>query len=196
MNRITQLDPGSATGKTKQIFDGVQAKLGIVPNLFRVLGNSPAALEGYLNFSGALAGGALDAKVREQIALAVAEINDCAYCRSAHAYIGGKAGLSERDIADARKIVATDARTEAILNLARSIVVQRGELSESEFKAARAAKLTDAEIVETTANVALNILTNYVNHVAQTVVDFPEVKSLEFEAAAEACETGACACAH
>ncbi len=194
MNRITQLDPTSATGKTKQLFDGVQAKLGVVPNLFRVLGNSSAALEGYLNFSGALAGGVLNAKVREQIALAVAEINDCNYCRSAHTYIGGKAGLSEREIADARKVSATDEHTAAILNLARSIVVQRGELSDTEFKAARAAKLTDAEIVETTANVALNLLTNYVNHVAQTVVDFPEVKP--GDAAAESCATDACACAH
>lgn len=192
MNRITQIDPANATGKTKQLFDGVQRKLGAVPNLFRVFGNSSAALEGYLNFSGALAGGVLDAKVREQIALAVAEINDCAYCRSAHAFIGGKVGLSDREIADARQIAATDARTAAILDLARSVVVQRGELSDSEFQAARAAKLTDAEIVETVANVALNILTNYVNHVARTVVDFPAVEPV----AAEACEAGACACAH
>lgn len=196
MNRITQVDPTTATGKTQQLFEGVQAKLGAVPNLFRVLGNSPAALEGYLNFSGALAGGTLNAKVREQIALAVAEINDCAYCRNAHAFIGDKVGLSEREIADARHVVATDERTAAILNLARNIVVQRGELSETEFKAARAAGLTDAEIVETVANVALNILTNYVNHVAQTVVDFPEVKTEATAASAETCETGACACAH
>ncbi len=195
MNRITQLDPAQATGKTKQLFDGVQGKLGIVPNLFRVFGNSPAALEGYLNFSGALAGGVLNAKVREQIALAVAEINDCTYCRSAHTYIGGKVGLSEREMADARKLSATDERTAAILNLARSIVVQRGELSDTEFKAARNAGLTDAEIVETTANVALNILTNYVNHVARTVVDFPEVKAGQVEAAAEACATS-CGCGH
>ena len=199
MNRITQLDPASATGKTKQLFDGVQAKLGIVPNLFRVFGNSPAALEGYLNFSGALAGGVLSAKVREQIALAVAEINYCGYCLSAHTYIGGKVGLSEQEIADARQVSASDEHTAAILNLARSIVVQRGELSEAEFKAARAAKLTDAEIVETTANVALNILTNYVNHVAQTVVDFPEVKPGVGEATsaapAAACSTDGCVCA-
>ena len=195
MNRIAQLDPQSATGKTQELFNGVQAKLGLVPNLFRVLGNSNAALEGYLNFSGALAGGVLSAKVRAQIALAVAEINDCTYCRSAHTYIGGLVGLSEREITDARKVAATDERTEAILNLARNIVVQRGELSESEFKAARAAKLTDAEIVETVANVALNIFTNYVNHVAQTVVDFPEVKAGQPEASAEACTTAGCSCA-
>jgi len=196
MNRIAQLDPAKATEKTSQLFGRIQAKLGAVPNLFRVLGNSPAALEGYLNFSGALGSGVLDAKVREQIALAVAEINDCTYCRSAHTYIGGKVGLSEREIIDARKVVAADERTTAILNLARSIVVQRGELSDSEFKAARAARLTDAEIVETTANVALNLLTNYVNHVAQTVVDFPEVTSNGSEATNEACETGTCACAN
>lgn len=196
MNRITQLDPATATGKSRQLFDGVQAKLGVVPNLFRVLGNSPAALEGYLHFSGALAGGVLDAKVREQIALAVAEVNDCAYCRSAHAFIGGKVGLTEREIAGARQVEAADPRTAAILDLARNIVVQRGELSESEFKSARAAKLTDAEIVETVANVALNIYTNYVNHAARTVVDFPEVKPLEAVAVGESCETDACACAH
>ena len=199
MNRINQLDPVSATGKTKQLFDGVQAKLGIVPNLFRVLGNSPAALDGYLSFSGALAGGVLNAKVREQIALAVAEINDCSYCRNAHAFIGGKVGLTAREIADARQVSSTDERTAAILDLARSIVVQRGELSETEFKAARAAGLTDAEIVETTANVALNILTNYVNHIARTVVDFPEAPSRVAEATAkvpaDACATTGCGCA-
>lgn len=193
MNRIPQLDPAHATGKTKQLFDGAQARLGIVPNILRVFGNSPAALEGYLNFSGALAAGVLNAKVREQIALTVAEINDCGYCRSAHTFIGGKVGLNEREIADARKVVAADERTAAILSLARSLVVQRGELSDAEFKAARSAGLTDAEIVETIANVALNILTNYLNHVARTVVDFPEVKAVE--PAAEACATG-CGCGH
>lgn len=192
MNRITQLDPAQATGKAKQLFDGVQAKLGVVPNLFRVFGNSPAALGAYLNFSGGLASGVLDEKVRHQIALAVAEINDCGYCRSAHTYLGGKAGLNEQELNDARKVAATDERTAAILNLARNIVVQRGDISESEFQTARAAKLTDAEIVETVANVALNILTNYLNLVAKTVVDFPEVKSGE----AEACTAESCACAH
>ena len=192
MNRIAQLDPAQAAGKTKQLFDGVQAKLGIVPNLFRVFGNSPAALEAYLNFSGALAGGVLNAKVREQIALAVAEINDCTYCRSAHTYIGGKVGLNEHEILEARKVRATDARTAAILNLARSIVVERGELGDAEFNAARAAKLTDGEIVEIVANVSLNILTNYLNHVAQTVVDFPEVKASEPETPAEPGTTADC----
>jgi uncharacterized peroxidase-related enzyme len=176
MNRITQLDPAVATGKTKQLFDGVNAKLGVVPNLFRVLGNSPAALEGYLNFSGALAGGTLNPKVREQMALAVAEGNLCSYCLSAHTFIGSKVGLSEKDIAQARKSAAEDAKTDALLKLGLSVLVQRGEISDGALKSARAAGVTDAEIVETVANVAVNIFTNYLYHVARTVVDFPAVK--------------------
>ncbi len=176
MNRITQLNPAQATGKTKQPFDAVQAKLGVVPNFFRVLGNAPAALEGYLNFGAALAGGSLNAKVREQIALAVAESNLCGYCLSAHTFIGGRVGLTVKDIADAGHAIAANPKTDAILKLARNIVVQRGEVTDADLESARAAGLTDGEIVETIANVALNILTNYVNHVARTLVDFPDVK--------------------
>ena len=176
MNRITPMDPARATGKAKQLFNGVHAKLGVVPNLFRVLGNAPAALDGYLQFSGALAGGSLDAKVREQIALLVAETNACGYCLSAHTFIGGTLGLSESELADARRAVAVAEKTGAILEFVRSVVENRGEIADANLVKARAAGLTDGEIVEAVANVALNIFTNYLNHVAQTVVDFPEVK--------------------
>ena len=182
MNRISHLDPAQSTGKTKQLFDAVQSKLGLVPNLVRVLGNAPAALEGYLGLSGALAGGNFNAKVREQIALTVAESNLCGYCLSVHTFLGGKVGLTADDIAGARRANATADKTDAILKLARSIVVQRGEVSDTDFGKARAAGLTDGDIVETVANVAVNILTNYLNHVARTVVDFPEVKPGDIEA--------------
>jgi AhpD family alkylhydroperoxidase len=176
LNRITQLDPTQAIGATKRLFDRVGAKLGAVPNLFRVLGNSAAALEGYLNFNGALAAGNFDVKVREQIALTVAESNLCSYCLSAHTFTAEKVGLTEKDIADAIHATSTIGRLDAILKLARSIVVQRGEISDSDLAGARIFGLTDGEIVETVANVVLNILTNYVNHVARTLVDFPEVR--------------------
>ena len=176
MNRIAQLDPLTETGPVKPLFETVNSKLGLVPNLFRVLGNSPAALNGYLNFSAALTDGAFNAKVREEIALAVAEANQCGYCLSAHTFIGGKVGLTEEEISDARNAKASDSQNAAILRLARTITVQRGELSDADVEQARWAGLTDSDIVETVANVALNIFTNYINHAARTTVDFPEVK--------------------
>jgi uncharacterized peroxidase-related enzyme len=174
-NRIPLLDPTSATGKTKQMFDDMVARFGFVPNLFRVLGNARAALEAYFNFSSALHGGTLDTRVQEQIALAVAESNLCDYCIRAHVILGRKAGLTEEEIADAIRAKAVNTKTDAIMKLARGIIVERGEISDSELESARAAGLTDGEIVEIVANVVLNIFMNYLDHVARTVVDFPEV---------------------
>lgn len=156
----------------------------------RTLANAPAALDGYLQLGGALAKGELNAKVREQIALAVAEANLCDYCLSAHSAIGSKVGLSSGDIDQARRAGAADGKVDGILKLARSIVVNRGEIPDGDLAAARRAGATDAEIVETVTNVALNILTNYVNHVARTVVDFPPVApAAAVEVAAGACPT-------
>jgi uncharacterized peroxidase-related enzyme len=174
-NRIPLLDPTSATGKTKQMFDDMVARFGFVPNLFRVLGNAHAALEAYSNFSSALHGGTLDTRVQEQIALAVAESNLCDYCIRAHVILGRKAGLTEDEIADAIRAKAVNTKTDAIMKLARGIIVERGEISDLELERARAAGLTDGEIVEIVANVVLNIFMNYLDHVARTVVDFPEV---------------------
>lgn len=176
MNNITLIDPAEATGPAKALFEGVQAKLGAVPNLFRVLGNAPAALNAYLGFNTVLSSGTLSAKLREQIALTVAETNQCGYCLSAHTFIGRRVGLAEQDILAARQGHAADTRSAAILALARNIVVQRGEIGAAGLEQARKAGLTDGEIVETIANVALNIFSNYVNHIAGTEIDFPEVK--------------------
>ena len=173
-NRIPLVDPQHATGKTRRLLGRVRGKLGLVPSTFRVLANAPGALEGYLDFSAALASGALDIRVREQMALTVAETNLSACCRGDHMALGQKAGLTPEEIAAAIRASAPDPRTDALLKLARSIVVQRGEVSDSELQRARVAGLTDCEVVEAVANVALNIFANYVNHVARTAPDFAE----------------------
>jgi len=189
MNRIHQTDPAQATGKTKQLFDAVQSRLGFVPNLMRVFGNSPAALEAYLNFSGALARGVLPAKLREQLALAVSEINGCDYCLSAHTLSGGKAGLGPDDIRAARHGSALNDKSDAALKFARAVALQRGHIADADLQAARRAGLAEAELVEIVQHVALNTLTNYTNNVARTVLDFPEVKAGQFELATAATTT-------
>ena len=176
-NRIQPVDPDHATGAIGRLFAEIRTKFALVPNLFRVLANAPAALEGLMGLSAALARGALDEKTREQLALAIAESNLCAYCLSGHTAMAAKIGLNQAEIDDAIRASAADARTDAILKLARSIVVQRGELSDSDLARARAGGLSDGEIVETVANVALNIFENYMSHVARVPIDFPQSQS-------------------
>jgi uncharacterized peroxidase-related enzyme len=178
-NRIQPVDPDHAAGAIRRLFAEIRTKFALVPNLFRVLATAPAALEGLMGLSAALARGALDEKTRERLALAIAESNLCAYCLNAHTTIAGKIGLSRVEIDDAIRASAADARTDAILKLARSIVVQRGELSDADLARARAGGLSDGEIVETVANVALNIFENYMSHVARVPIDFPQYESRE-----------------
>jgi uncharacterized peroxidase-related enzyme len=176
MARIPTIDPQSASGPAADLLAAVKAKLGIVPNMTRVMANSAAALEGYLNFSGALGKGALPAKVREQIAILVAEVNSCTYCLSAHIAIGKMVGLPESELASAREGASADAKTEAALRFASAVLSSTGEVSDDDVRAVRDAGWTDAQIAEIVANVALNVYTNLINKTFNVEVDFPVVR--------------------
>lgn len=175
MQRISAINPAVANGKAKQLLDGVQAKLGMTPNMMRAMAAAPATLEAYLNFSATLATGTLDAKFREQIALTVAQANCCEYCLAAHSAIGKMVGLAAEDIRSSREAHARDAKRHAGLLFAQALVVERGDVSDQTIATVKAAGYSDGEIAEIVANVALNIFTNYFNHVARTEVDFPKV---------------------
>jgi len=168
----------AAPAAAQPSLNGVKAKLGSVPNLFRLMAVSPAALEGYLGLSGALGKGSLDARTRERIALAVAEFNGCGYCTSAHAFIGKNlAGLSDAEIAANRHGSSTDDRAASAVRFAIKVVETRGQVSDADVDSIRVAGYSDAEVIEIVLHVALNTLTNYVNEVADTTIDFPAVKA-------------------
>ncbi|QQS40383.1 MAG: carboxymuconolactone decarboxylase family protein [Acidobacteriota bacterium] len=175
MQRINAIKHEVATGKTRELLDGVKAKLGFVPNMMATMASSPAVLEAYLNFGDAL-GSSLSAKVRERIALAVAEINGCEYCAAAHSAIGKMSGLSEDEIESARRGGSEDPKADAAVKFAKALVVSRGHASTAEYDAVKNAGHSEKEISEIVANVALNILTNYFNITAGTEVDFPAVE--------------------
>ena len=127
MTRLTALNPEEVTGKTKDLFNAVQTKLGVVPNMMRTMGNSPAVLEGYLNLSGALSHGKLSAKTGELLALTVSESNSCDYCVAAHTFIGGKLlKVDAQFLQAARTANSDDPKTEAILQFAKKLVNKTG----------------------------------------------------------------------
>lgn len=178
MSRIpTPLTIEAAPAAARTALEAVKKQLGSVPNLFRVVANSPAALEGYLALSGALAKGSLDAKMRERIALAVAELNGCAYCLSAHTYLAKNlAKLDDAEITANRNGASNDLKADAAVRFARKIMEARGHVTDADIAAVRAAGFDDAQVIEIVLHVALNTLTNYVNEVARTEVDFPVVQ--------------------
>src|SRR5258708_11603377 len=175
MSRLTAIQPQAATGKAKELLDAVQAKLKITPNMTKVMANSPAVLEAYLSFSGALANGALDAKLREEIALEVGEQTSCQYCVSDYTAIGKLTGLTDSEINQAREARSGSARNAAALQFARELVLKKGRATDADVEAVRRVGFSDGEIAEIIAHVALNIFTNYFNNTAEVEVDFPKI---------------------
>lgn len=178
MTRLNALSPDEASGKTKDLFDAINSKFGVIPNMMRTMGNSSAFLEGYLNLNGALSGGTLGVRTSALIALAVAEINSCNYCLSAHTYLGANlAKLDDEEMEAARLGSAGDSKTNAILAFAQTLVKKRGHVSDADVAAVRAEGVTEGEVGEIVGHVALNILTNYFNNTANTQIDFPVVEA-------------------
>ena len=178
MSRIpTPATIEAAPNASQAMLQAVKKQLGVAPNLFRLVATSPAALEGYLGMSAALSKGALAAATRERIALAVAEINSCQYCLSAHTYLGRNlAHLDDAEMSANRRGRSTDAKADAAVQFASRVALSRGHVSAADFAAVREGGYSDAQIIEIVQHVALNVWTNYINTVAQTEIDFPVVE--------------------
>ncbi len=177
MSRIpTPATIEASPAAAQPLLEAAKKQMGVVPNLFRVVANSPAALEGYLGLNGALGKGQLDAPTRDRIALAVAEINGCDYCLSAHTYLGKNvAKLDDAEMAANREGRSNDAKADVAVRFAAKLVRERGHVNDADVAAVKEAGYSDGQVIEIVLHVALNTLTNYVNVVAETEIDFPVV---------------------
>jgi len=175
MPRLTPVDLAQAQGKAKELLTAVKGAMGATPNIFTAFANAPAALEGYMNLNGALSGGALDAQLREKLALVTAGANGCGYCASAHTFLGGKAGIDANELAANLTGRSADAKCQAALTFASKLIEERGRVSDADVQAVRDADFSDEHMVEILAHVALNTFTNYFNEAFKTAIDFPVV---------------------
>jgi uncharacterized peroxidase-related enzyme len=178
MSRLKQIATETAGERARTLLDAVKSKLGLVPNMTRAMANSPAVLDAYLQFSGALRKGSLSTRAREQISLAVAQANGCDYCLAAHSAIGKAVGLTAEQVRDSRLGAAVDPKIDALIRFALEVVQTRGRVSDAALAEVREAGFDDGVIAEVVAHVALDVFTNYFNNVTQTDVDFPKAPEL------------------
>jgi uncharacterized peroxidase-related enzyme len=179
MPRIQPLTPETAQGAAADILSSVKKKMGMIPNIVATMANAPSVANAYLAFSGAVGEGRLPGDVRERIALTTGQSNECNYCLSAHTLMGKGAGLSQDEIVNARQGTSDDNRVAAAVAFARKLSDNRGNVTDEDLAVVRDAGYDDGEIAEIVANVALNIFTNYFNHVADPEIDFPLAPPLQ-----------------
>ncbi len=178
MSRIQPLDPNTVQGEAKELLEKIKAKTGRLSNIMKTMAHAPVALKAFMGMHGALADAKLSLKVREQISLAVGEDNQCHYCVAAHSAIGKHAGLTPEEIEGGRRARSADPKTNAILGFAKKLSANRGNITDQDFADAQKAGCSDEEILEVVTAVAMNLFTNYINHVADTALDFPAAPPL------------------
>lgn len=186
MTRIVPVAAASAAPSEAEAIAEIHTAWGGVPRLGYVFARSAALTHGMLAFGSALQHGAFGGPVAEQIAIAVANENRCAYCLAAHTAAGRAHGLDEQSLSDARSGGASTPKVAAALRFVQAVVRERGHLSDEQLASARAAGLTDGDLVELVGHAIATTLTNYLHHLSKVPVEFPRVEFADAKRAQEA----------
>lgn len=180
MPRIPVHTTDTAPEASREPLKELEAQYGAVLNIHGEMAHSPAVLHAYVALQDVIREHALlDGRVREAIALAVGNQDECTYCQSAHTAGGKAAGLSDEEMIAIRGgRVDFDPALEALLVLAREYTANVGNTSDAAWQAAVDAGWSQEQLAELSAHVTLNLLTNYFNHHVHTELDVPEAPQL------------------
>jgi uncharacterized peroxidase-related enzyme len=177
--RLTSIEPESATGKTAAIYGQVKSRMGMVPNLFKGLANSPQALEAYLALDQFISDGSLTPAEQQVVRMVASVHNECVYCVAAHTLGLKGAGLSDAQILDVRRGISADAKLQALIVFVQEVLSTKGFVSDDDLAAARGAEYSDQNIADIMVVIAQKTLSNYFNHVHDTVLDLPAAPGLD-----------------
>lgn len=178
MPRLKVIKPEDATGDVKELFNAAEKKMGKIPNIFRGMGNSAAALKVYLQASEALSQGELSPQDREAVYLAVSQNNDCNYCLSAHTVVAKGAGLSDEEILAIRRFAPLREPQKVLVQFVGRVMKTKGFVEDREIEEVKEAGYTDGQICEAIAYIGLATYSNLFNHVFGAELDFPKAPAL------------------
>ena len=180
MSRITVQTVDSAPEEARVELKDLQEKFGKVLNIHGAMASSPVVLQSYVALQQVIGDyGTFDARTREAIALAVGNVDECTYCQSAHTMGAKAAGLTEdQTVAIRNGQVDFDNKLAALLQVAREATADKGNVKDATWQSALDAGWSAEELTELSTHVALNLFTNYFNHMVQTDLDIPAAPGL------------------
>lgn len=172
MPSFKQHTPSTAPADAKPLLEGVTRKLGFIPNLFATFAESPPVLEGYLALSASLDKGALSARERQIVEIAISAENECAYCVAAHSTLADMLRVSPAIVDAIREGgMLPDRKLDALVTFTRSVVRERGHVSDSDVEEFIAAGYTKAQLLEVLGHVGLKVIANYFEPIARQPLD-------------------------
>ena len=179
MKTLKPISLEEANENSQAIFNNVKSKIGMLPNLYATMGVSDKLLEGFLTFTETLKNGEFSGKEYEAIALATSQVNNCAYCLSAHTAIGKMNGFTEEETLDLRFNSSSNSKLNSLVILASELAKEKGKPSETAVQNFFEVGYTNAAFAELIAVVSLTTITNTIYHNGGFEIDFPKAKHIE-----------------
>jgi len=165
-------DANTAPAASADILKSVQAGWGFVPNLHRILAESPAAIEAYATLWGIAEKTGFTPQERNVAYLAIIYANECTYCMAGHTNLSRMAKVDNAVITAVRDgLPIADPRLEALRTFAALVTRNRGVVSQDDVAAFKAAGFTNAAVLDVLVLAATKLISNYTNHLAQTPLD-------------------------
>jgi uncharacterized peroxidase-related enzyme len=172
INGFTMLDAAAAPAASAEILNNVQKAWGFVPNLHRILAESPAALEAYTTLWGIAEKTGFTPQERNLVYLAIIYENECTYCMAGHTNLSRMAKVPDAAIAAVREgRPIADPKLEALHQFAAKVTRQRGVVSEADVAAFKAAGYDNRAVLDVLVLAATKLISNYTNHLADTPND-------------------------
>ncbi len=172
MAKFTLHTPETAPEGARDFISGVDKKMGFVPSLYAVFAENPAVLHAYTQLSDQLGKTGLSPLEQQVVTITASVENECHFCVAAHTTISEAAGLDLTVIdavRDDRPIA--DAKLEALRVFTKKIVIDRGFVSDTDVDTFLAAGYDRSVVLAVILGVAMKVITNYTNHVAETPVN-------------------------
>ena len=177
MEKFTVPTRENISENNQVLFDNLQKAVGFVPNMYAFFAHSPTALGDYLTLQNRKS--SLNNKEKEIIYLVVSQLNGCSYCKAAHTAIGKMVGFSEEQTLEIRRAaISFNPKLNALVNLAKEIVIYKGEVSEATKESFFNEGYTTENLVDVVMTVGDKIITNYLFAIAKVPIDFPEPQAI------------------
>jgi len=178
MATFSVLSREEVSPKNQVTFDKIKAAFGKVPNLYSVFAYSGNALETYFNLETAPT--SLTSRQAEVVNLAVSEVNECAYCLSAHTVIAKMNGFTDEQAAELRKGAASfDKSLDALARLTKALAENKGFVNDSLIEGFFDAGYTKENLIDVIMLIGDRTISNILHAVSKAPIEFPLAPGLK-----------------
>lgn len=167
-------DVDSAPENSKPLLEKSLKGFGMIPSLHAVMAEAPGLLSGYQTLHQLFLETSFTNEEKTVVWQTINVEHACHYCVPAHTGIAKSMKVDDAITNALRdETPLPTEKLEALRTFTLAVVRKRGELNNEDLKAFHDAGFEQRHVLEVILGVSQKVMSNYVNHIAETPIDEP-----------------------